>query len=537
MFADGSLDSPRSLAVDPGRLASQGLGEFGTRVSHEEAVLNAITQVSHGLGGRRATAILLAPTALPLALALVVGRGGPLFYAGYAVALALLLAVAYQSRTTPFIVAAGFLVWLSISRIVLATLTGLLTPATITALLAWSEFFFPMLAVVCLSRAPHVWRESPKAVRALDVMAVAFLLLAAGGVLIGSAPLIDRVLYARRLGVLPLVYAAIRLAPWIRGDGLRIARLVVTAGVLLATFGLVERLLPAGLLWGAIAHPVDYYRMAAFSGGSAPVRTMDGLPMTFWTWIGGVPVRRLVSTSLEAATVGMFFAVAAVTAIALARPGAWDRRWIWAATLAGAACVFALGKAGIAILLAGAAYTLLSSKFRWLTRPWIVVLAAAAIAGGIVCSGVIAESMGVTAGVSRHLSGLVAGWDAMIRHPLGLGLGSTGVFTSSQTVAESSLGVLMAQLGVPGLLSWLTWIVGTGTVCIVMARRLTDAPALGVAVGASLISFMAASALTESTGGLLWNWIFALLAAVVICDGVARGHRVPRLHMPKARGA
>ncbi len=63
------------------------------------------------------TAILLAPTALPLALAFFVGRGGPLFYAGYAVALALLLAVAYQSRATPFIVATGFLVWLSISQI------------------------------------------------------------------------------------------------------------------------------------------------------------------------------------------------------------------------------------------------------------------------------------------------------------------------------------------------------------------------------------------------------------------------------------
>ena len=485
-------------------------------------MVEAYAQALSDIGWRRAASVLLAPTLLPVALALLLGRGGPLFFAGYAGALVVLVAAIISARSSPLLITSGLLIWLSISRFTLSTLTALLTPTTLSVLLAWSEFFFPFLMLVFAPRIPTVWRSSSRAIRRLDILAVAFLVFVGVAMILSPTPLIDRVLYARRLGVLPIVYLAARLMPWTKGDAVRIARLVVADGVVLALFGFVEWLLPAGWLWGGIADPLAYYRMAAFSGSSGPVPILDGLPMTFWTWIGGVPVRRLVSTSLEAATVAMFFALAAVVAIGVADRRGWSPRSMAAAAIPGLACLLTLGKAGMAILAAGTLYTLLGRRFDWLTRPRILAWVAGATTVGIVGIGVVAESVGITAGVSRHLNGLVAGWDAMVQHPLGLGLGSTGVFASSQAVAESSLGVLMAQLGLPGLLLWLSWIVAAGTVCVGVAKHLVEAPAVGLAVGASLIAFMAASTLTESTGGLLWNWTFAMLAAVLVSDALAR---------------
>jgi len=471
---------------------------------------------------------LLGPTVVPILLALVAGRGGLPFYVGYAFCIALLVGFTWFCRLQPLLLIGGLAVWLFIARIVLASMTDILTPNTLSALLAYSQFFFPIVLVILAPRILLVWRSTPRLIRCLDVAAVAFLVVIGVAVLLGTDPILDRIVYARRFTVLPMVYLAVRLLPFQKGDTRRLAMLGLIAGVILAAFGILERFPLSGFVWGTIADPVSYYQMAAYSGSAREITIIQCLPLTFWTSDGGQLTRRLVSTSLEASTIAAFFGL--ITTIGVTLVGAAISGWKAALLIliAGVAMFLTLGKAGIAIGAVGAGYTIAARALPILRRPlWVIGLAAAA-GLGLFLVGVFVEASGIASSVGAHLSGLRAGIDSLMAHPFGIGIGSTGVFAQDVKVSESAVGVLMAQLGWPGVLMWAPWVVVLGLATIIRSDRITDAPFVGLGVGAAVIAFFGASLLTESANGLLWNWAFPLLAAALLTESALDQRPDPR---------
>jgi hypothetical protein len=461
---------------------------------------------------------LLMPTALPVLLALLAGRDNTRFFVGFSLCLVLITTGIWFCRFRPVLLIAGLALWLVTARLILASMTELLTPTTLSVLLAYGHFFFPILLLVLINRVPLAWRSAPPVIRCLDVAAIAFLVVVTLAVAFGTEPILDRIVYARRFTVLPSIYLAIRLLPIARGDTLRLATIGVAAGVCLAIFGLIERFLAGGFVWGSLADPVAYYQMASYSGSAREIRIINGLPLTFWTFDGGHLLRRLVSTSLEASTVAAFFAF--VTSLGVALVGVAFSGWraIMFVGICALATILTLGKAGIAIAIVSISYTLAVRAIPALRRPrWVVALTLAA-AMGLLVFGTLVEVAAVASSVGAHLSGLRAGIESLAAHPFGIGIGSTGVFAQNSQVAESGIGVLMAQLGWPGILMWTPWVIILGSAVIIRSDQIANAPFLGVAIGSAVIAFSATSMLTESANGLLWNWVFPLLAAFLLTE-------------------
>ena len=461
---------------------------------------------------------VLAPTLIPTALAVTAGRGGPLFYFGFAMGVAVLVASVWFSRSQPILLIGGLAIWLFLVRFFLASMTGLLTPSTLSALLAYSHLLFPVVVVVLSYRVPIAWRSAPGAVRALDIVAVAIIGLALTAVVLGSAPVVDRLVYAQRFTNLPVVYLAARLIPFTAGDSRRLVRQALIAGAALAAFGILERFIVGGIVWGTIADPVSYYQMASYSGSVREIRVIDGLPLTFWTFDGGPLTRRLVSTSLEASTIAAFFGLITVLGVAVA--GSMFSGWktVLLIAVSGAATLLTLGKAGIAVGAFGVGYTIAARATPTLRRPgWIIGLSATAILGVILVAGLV-EASGIASSVGAHLRGLRAGLDSLMVHPLGVGIGSTGVFAQEVATSESALGVLMAQLGLPGVLLWAPWVLGLGITTVLRSDGIVAMPFVGVGVGAAVIALFAVSLATESANGLLWNWAFPLLAGALLTE-------------------
>lgn len=460
----------------------------------------------------------ISPTVLPVLLALVAGRGGPAFYFGFAAVVAAFVGFVWFCRSQPVLLIGGVAIWLFGVRIILASMTGILTASTLSALLAYGHLFFPIIIAVLAYRVRLIWRTTSTGIRALDATAAAVLVVSLVAVLLGSDPIVDRLVYALRFTNLPVVYLAARLLPFTIGDVRSLAVYGLIAGTALAAFGILERFLVGGFVWGTIADPVTYYQMASYSGSARDILVIDGLPLTFWTFDGGALTRRLVSTSLEASTIAAFFGL--VTTVAIAVFGSVFSGWraILLVAIPATATVLTLGKAGIALGAMGVGYTIAARSTPALRRPvWIVGVGAAAVLGLILMGGLV-EASGIASSVGAHLRGLGAGFDSLMHHPLGIGIGSTGVFAQQVEMSESALGVLMAQLGWPGILMWVPWIVGLGLMTIVNSDRIAGAPFVGLAVGAAVIAFFVVSMLTESANGLLWNWAFPLMAAAVLTE-------------------
>ena len=74
---------------------------------------------------------------------------------------------------------------------------------------------------------------------------------------------------------------------------------------------------------------------------------------------------------------------------------------------------------------------------------------------------IIVHPPGSTAeGASKHLGGLTSGLEEMVDDPLGRGLGAAGNWSRSPEVGgESTVGVLSAQLGVPGFILFASFFV------------------------------------------------------------------------------
>jgi hypothetical protein len=233
-------------------------------------------------------------------------------------------------------------------------------------------------------------------------------------------------------------------------------------------------------------------------------------------------MRRLVSTSLEATTVAMFFAISTVILLATRR---WTLLRAGLAVLLGMATFLTLSKAGIAVVLVAGVY-LMAIELRPLRHPgWIAEAGAAGLlflVGGALLFQGSGAAAGVSTGALLHLEGLVEGLRVAANNFFGLGVGIGGGFATVRTGAESAIGTMLTQLGPPGALLWATWLLGTAAACAAFSLRLASDRLVGFGIAAALASFFATAALTESAGGLSGNWPYPFLAGMLLTAVTAR---------------
>jgi len=474
----------------------------------------------------RAAGVVALPTVAPMVIGLASSLGRPFLVAGVVLLVAFIAAYAIALRDEPGMLACGLLGWLTVERFAIAALSPRLDATSLPWLLGYKEFFFPIIGLIHIRRIPAVWRAAPRGLRLVDGLAIGFGLIVLASVALSPAPLMERILYARRLTLLPLIYGVVRLLPWRSEHMWLFLRAMVFAAIGVALFGLLERFVIEGLVWRSWVPAAYYYHLSTLGGLSAQGTDFPfgGLPVAFYDFTSGGGERRLVSTYLEATTLASFLALSAIVALAVwrHRPSA-----IAATALIAAAGFLTLSKAGLLTLAVGIAYVIAISLIPRLRDPaWLISMAAGLI-GALVITALALQNSGSATGALAHFTGLQQGVAAMLEAPLGHGLGIGGNFGHGVIAAESTFGVILVQLGFPGMMLWAAWLLALAIACATLGLRLTGFGLLAPAMAAALIAFMASAAFTESAGGFLGNWVYAFLAGMLLTVAVASEHPRP----------
>jgi hypothetical protein len=471
--------------------------------------------ISRAAPGRDWIAAIL-PTLVPALVGLLFGSGGHAFTVAFGVMVVLLFGYVWALRERPVVLVVGLLIWLTVERLVVAWLSPRLDSTTLTWLLGYKEFFFPFMFVAGLPRARVTWNAGSRLVRVVDVAAIAFGIAIVVALALSTAPLNERVLYARRFAELPLVYLAARLLPIRMAEARAIVVSIVVVAIPVALFGFMERTFLESEIWRSLVPVAHYYHLSEQAGlnAYAPVETiLNGLPFSFYQWnLSAEPIRRLVSTYLEPTTLAVYFGLAAAMALAV-----WPKRrraYLVAGVLAAAAAL-TLGKAGLLVLAVAGGYAIAANVVARLRRPSTVVGIAGIIALVVAAGAVVMVALGFWAGVLAHVQGFKEGLDSAARAPLGYGLGYGGDFGIGQTAAESSVGVMLVQIGLQGTAIWLVWIGSLGLACAYAAKR-SGLELVCLTMAVAVFAFLVTAVFTESAGGLLGNWPYALVPALLL---------------------
>jgi len=173
----------------------------------------------------------------------------------------------------------------------------------------------------------------------------------------------------------------------------------------------------------------------------------SGLPTSFYSSekINGQRILRMASTFADPVNLGAFlFAVLGVS---------WFRKSKSMVMLSAVAIVFTVSKGaflGILLFLCVYSYYHFSKPVFLIT---VFVTATVGIAFLLFASRTSANS------VFAHVSGLLAAFKSLFSHPLGFGIGSNGVlaaqfsgYYANEEIQETGLGMIIGQLGFPGLL-------------------------------------------------------------------------------------
>lgn len=470
------------------------------------------------LGGT--VVLVLTPSVAPILLGAAFGTSWPAFWVAMIAAVLASATAFVLMRDRPVPIAAALLLWLTIERFAIALISPRLDTESLRALLAYKELFFPFLGLLLAPRVLRTWKDAPREVRLADGLAIAVVVLVGVAFVLSPAPLSDRVIYARRLAILPLVYLVVRLMPWRAKEARTVLAIVVAAGLVTAVVGLLERSVLESLMWRGLVPAAYYYHLSDLAGLSAPGTDfpIQGLPVLFYDFTTGLPERRLVSTFLEATTLAPFLAIAAIIGLAAFRLRPFV---VVIAGLTAAAALLTLSKTGWAILIAGIGYAVVARAFPRLRQPaWLVSMSAGIIGALIVITLALEAASGEPTGVLAHFEGLKQGLQSALIAPFGLGLGMGGNFAASTVGAESTFGVTLVQVGFPGLFVWVAWLLAIALLCTSIGQ---DVPRIGIVastLAVTLVAFLATAALTESAGGLLGNWLYPFVAAMIITAAV-----------------
>ena len=417
------------------------------------------------------------------------------------------------SRAQPATVLVLLFAWFAFQNLVVIPLSELTLPATTKGLLALKELVIFGIA--------GLWILDGRVPRGrLFAVALAFIglnlagaLLSARGLMVVASTLRQNVV----LVVMLLFGMQMRLSD---AQARAAARGLLTLSAALVAFGFIERFALGDrfwLSWGV-------YEFASDKGFAERfIFQASGLPGNFTFYDLGFPVRRMVSALADPTLFSHFLALPAIITLAAGEAlGVRRRRLLLITFLAGIGLSF--GRGGMLTFAVGAGvwYASLRGAIPW---RWIAGLGLAGIFVTLALPGdgnlfaFHEKSSGAI-----HLRGLFENMAALREAPLGRGLGTAGnlakVFgdlDATRGAGESFIGALVYQLGVPGLILWVTLLLGTSAALLRQAdTHLGIRGALSRAVGASLPGVLLTSAVSESAVALTGSGLFFLLAGALL---------------------
>lgn len=482
------------------------------------------------------------------------------FWAVLVTNLVLLFVLAVLTLGRPVVFIGTLVIWYSVQRFVVAVVAPEVEPDTVRLLITYKEGFYLILvaaAAVWLTAAYARGERTLTPIFACDALAVLMLAGLALAFLISDSDTSDRLTYARRLAAPLILYLGGRMLITEFGqlrDGLRV---VVTVGLAVAGFGIIERFILPHTFWSDTVNALGFYGEVAESGllPAEWIRPQNGLPEGIYSAFPlDIPVRRLVSTFMEPTTLASFLAfvlllVLFVPELLLGRFNRWSPALASVLALALAGTV---GRGGMqTTLIAGGAF-LAAAWFGLKWRPSRRILAGAAITFVILAPALMVASLSfsqlpnrreqlqdvlsesyvsgfpdyepppidpnapIDPGVQAHVNGLTSGLEAMLDDPLGRGLGAAGNWSVAPEVGgESAIGTIAAQLGVFGLAVWLGFHAALIVALAVGAYVLRDdeqRSRLLLILAAALLGLQFTALFSESASGLLGNALYYLFA-------------------------
>jgi len=351
------------------------------------------------------------------------------------------------------------------SLIVAALFGGLgLSATTVRGLAAWKEVTVVLLLILVILRA--AWGRGPRvAVSWIDI-AVASLLMIAGAFFIGGKALLQIDLPAgaelyglRDIGFFLLLYFIGRASPEIADDPSTLRRLYIIL-VLTSAIAIVERLFVTPdmlVLLGVASYFQDFLNVSAFTAGND-----YGLPMNYWSRIGGVEVQRAGSIYLSS----QGFAVPFLILLPIATAWVFGRKRITPSMKIEYAIIW------LGLLLSITRMTIIVCTIQlvlvilMLRKPeWavagLVVGSMAAVASIIVVPGLagfIWDTLTWQTGSSAsHIKDWSKGFTAFFEHPWGAGLGTTDQsavrFGLEPLTADNGYFKYAVELGIQGFIA------------------------------------------------------------------------------------
>lgn len=524
-----------------------------------------------------AAGILMVLFVAPVLLAaLVLQDPAPAFWLVLILDLVLLFLFALATLRQPVLLIGVLVLWFALQRLVIALIAPDVSAETVRLLLTYKEGFYLVLLAAGVAALVSRYRQGEAAFTptlAVDLLALAFLLLLAVEFLVSSSELTPKLTYGRRLAAPLLLYLGGRLLLADRRHLLAGLRLVISVGLAVALFGLIERFVLDVSFWSDRVDAMTFYSKQA-EGGLLPassIRSFQGVPEgVFSAFPLNVPVRRLVSTFLEPTTLGSFLAF--VLVVLLFVPGLANGRsrivWSVSGLVLAAAVAATISRGSMEIALIAGAFILLFSGLRLLRQPRWAEAAVIALVAVFLLSTLAATSLSFSqfpnrraqaqdvlssefvsgfppqevlpapppaevldSGAQAHVNGLSTGLEKMWEKPLGAGLGAAGIWSQSPEVGgESTIGTLAAQLGAPGLVLWLAFhltLIASLAHASLGLRRARQAlwSDLLMALAGALLGLSVIAWFSESALGLLGNalyFLFAGWAISVVAPAVSR---------------
>lgn len=519
-------------------------------------------------------ALLVSP--VPLA-ALALQEVTPLLWAILVGDLLLLFAFAVATFRSPAVFVGVIVIWFALQRLVVALISPDVTPDVVRLLLTYKEgFYLILLAAAALAVALRRWRgeDSLPIVLSVDVIAVAFLGFLALRFLDSPGTSSPEMTYLRRFAAPVLLYLGGRLLIPRRDQLADSVRLLVFVALGVALLGLIERFALDVSFWRDTVDAAGFYSKQVESGllpqhwtviyRGVPDGIFIALPLE-------VPVRRLVSTFLEPTTLGSFLALAVLLLLLAPDFGRQRAGRVYRIAVAGAVLLLAfallatLSRGAMVTVLAGAALffavrlTRPGARFAGLPHPLLAGAVLVMMLLGVALttfsnppargeisdvlatravSGLSAEPVAPSTPVppnqsapleeitvhppgstseasSKHLSGLTSGLKEMLYAPFGHGLGAAGDWSDTPGVGgESGVGVLAAQLGIPGFILYVAFFAAliAGLVQASLRAEGGAFPAFTLAVAGAVLGLFLVSWVSESASGLLGNAFYLLFA-------------------------
>lgn len=457
-----------------------------------------------------------------------------------------LLAVRFWRR--PAVVVGALCLWFAVQNVIAALAAPQASAWVVVSIVVTKEILYVVALLIGLAFVARTAVRRRLSIRQLagrlqpaDWLAIAFILLVGIAFLLSGETVSSRLINARRLASLPVLYLAGRTLVASRSEFSRASLLLVGVAVVVSALGLIELLVLGDAFWRDPVHVLEL-QSDTISGGiqSALQHARDGLPLNWYTHLI-VRMRRLVSTFLEPTTLSIFLALAMTLAPSVlvrragpsvvlrlqrGRPvglrslpaevrgylGRWDAPAAAAMAVMTSAMILTFGKGGWMIVAIAGGTCLLST-----TRRTIGRLAAIVVAVSIIVLGVGSALPGVGPNIRAHVDGLISGVVQLLIHPLGTGLGSTGFWGSNLDVGtDSTAGVLASQLGLPGIVLFVGWaallvyrILPAGTA--EDGRRRRADPSVRRALAGALLGLFGLALLSTSATGLLGSAFYLLL--------------------------